>query len=136
MNRKEYIDSGIFKRSVNTSSTDSILGGLYRNILSTLGLENMMKFNTLMENFLRDPRNGIPANIKDRSSARGNLKKELLRNHMTWKVFCKGLRFLNVPRFEISICLHHRNGDKTFHKTTVVIDDLFIPSKDDDEEQQ
>ena len=127
MKRKERIDGGVFERNVRRSSTESILAALYRNILKKLGIENMA-FDKLMECFLRDPRNGIPANIKERSSARGNLRKELLRDYMTWKVFCKGLRFINVPRFSITICLHHRNGNKTYHETTVVIDDLYDPA--------
>lgn len=129
---KRYIHNK-FNRSGNTSSTDSILGFLYQKILDQMGFGEggfEAGFNRCMEYFLADPRNGIPANIKERSSARGNIRKELLRGSMTWKVFCKGIRFLQVPRFTITICLHHRNGDKSFHEHTVVIDELYTGPED------
>lgn len=62
-----------------------------------------------MIKYLDDPRNGIPRDLK--SSARGNLNKELVRDKITWKVFRKALRFLGPSfiRFEI----HFRWSDGT-----------------------
>ena len=51
-----------------------------------------------MARYLNDPYNKIPPNPKDRSSARGNLNKELNRNTMTWKVFRKAILFLAPVR--------------------------------------
>jgi hypothetical protein len=57
-----------------------------------------------MEDFLSDSRNSIPQNMKERSSARGNLQKEITGNKgMSWKVFCKALRFLGIIKFDIII---------------------------------
>lgn len=109
---------------VKTASTDSILASLYQNILDICLGRSIQKFNHLMEDFLADVRNNIPQNIKERSSARGNLRKELLRPVMTWKVFCKGLRFLKVKRFSVIIRLYHANGSTTDHERHIQLGDF------------
>lgn len=73
------------------------------------------KYERHMTDFVQDGRNCIPPNKKDQSSARGNLQKEILKADMSWKVFTKGLRFLGVKSFEISITLHHTNGRISKH---------------------
>jgi hypothetical protein len=102
--------------------SDSILADLFHRIMLGIGI-NSHRFDRLMESYLNDPRNAIPQNIKDRSSARGNLRKELLKSAMSWKVFCKGLRFLNIRRFHINIKLEHANGDITSHDMVVKLAD-------------
>ena len=78
------------------------LARLFRELLKDIGM-TPMAWSSKMERFLDDPRNRIPRNGKDRSSARGNMNKELCRPTMTWKVFRKGLQFLGAVhvRFEI-----------------------------------
>jgi hypothetical protein len=66
--------------------------------------------------------------VKDRSRARGNLKKELFKSTMTWRVFVKAMRFLNIPKFELVVRLHHHNNTITEHHMVVALD-VF---KDDD----
>ena len=73
------------------------------------------KYEQLMVNFVNDPKNCIPENKKEQTSARGNLQKELLKNGMSWKVFVKSLRFLDLVGFDIQITAHHRNGKKSIH---------------------
>lgn len=109
---------------VKTTSSDSILSSLYQQILTICTGGQWQQFNHLMEDFLSDVRNNIPQNIKERSSARGNLRKELLRPVMTWKVFCKGLRFLKIKRFSIIIRLYHANGDYTDYIENVQLGDF------------
>ena len=111
---------------VKTASTDSILASIYQNILAVCLQHSWPRFNRLMEDFLSDVRNNIPQNIKEKSSARGNLRKELLRPVMTWKVFCKGLRFLKIKRFTIIVQLHHANGITTEHKKEVQLADIDV----------
>lgn len=64
----------------------------------------------------------IPVNMKEISSARGNIKKELLNNSISWKVFIKGLVFLNAWQFIVEVRLHHFNGKVTQHSRTIVLD--------------
>lgn len=128
MKKRGFDNYSLERRDVSNSS-DGILAALYKNIFMVLGV-TPERFNVLMDQFLRDPRNGIPTNLKERSSARGNIRKELLRPYMTWKVFCKGLKFLNIPSFSVSITLNHRNGSKTYHTQKIILDELFIEPED------
>lgn len=99
---------------ITTGSADSVLASLFRSILLDLHV-NMFKFNTLVNDFIEDQTQASDLNEKDKSSAKGNLKRELLADKMSWKVFCKGLKFLNIIKFEIRIRAYHRNGKLTEH---------------------
>jgi len=103
---------------VQSGSMDGILASLFHSILISLNV-NATKFNILMEQYLSDKQNHVSDNIRDRSSTRGNLRKALLKPHMTWNVFCKGLLFINVRSFEIVIRLHHSNKSITEHSKHV-----------------
>ena len=50
---------------------------------------------------------------------RGNLTKEFSRPQMTWKVFCKGLRFLQIVKIELVVKAYHENGKTSLHSTHV-----------------
>ena len=110
---------------VRTGSTDSILANLFQQILRVCKIETIA-FNALMNDYLNDIRNNIPQNVKEKSSARGNLRKALLRQTMTWKVFCQGLRFLKFKRFSITITLYHANGKVTHHVQNIQLSDLNL----------
>ena len=112
-------------------------GGFLAKILSTLLMKRtgmgaiaieaqeksfMEIWNDLINKYLNDPRNGI--NIQDRdtkSSARGNITKELTRPEITWKVFCKGLRVINACKMELSIKLHLEDGTIIEHEDVLNI---------------
>lgn len=70
-----------------------VLSKLFRTILVEREITPGM-WSAQMARYLNDPYNKIPPNPKDRSSARGNLNKELHRPTMTWKVFRKAILFL------------------------------------------
>lgn len=106
------------EREVRSGSIDSILAVMFRKMMSELGI-SQQKFNMLMEKYLGDPRNNIPQNMKDRATERGNMRRELMRTTMTWKVLCKGIRFLNVWKFSITFRLHHANKVVTEHSMTI-----------------
>jgi len=109
---------GHAKQEIRAGGSDTILSSMFTTIYHGISITNS-KWNHLMNAYLIDPKNGIPRNNKDQSSARGNLHKELFKPKMTWKVFCKGMRFLNIVRFEIQITAFHTNGTLTVHKKTV-----------------
>ena len=121
-------------RRIDARGIDSILAVLFRKIMHENGAGNSNTFNRLLERFVGNPVNGIPNNVKERSSARGNLRKELLRAVMSWRVFCKGIRFMNIPRFDISITLYHQNKTTTVHSLTVNLGDSPIDSEDNEED--
>ena len=58
---------------------------------------------------------------------RGNLRRELIKDDMTWKVFIKNLKIMDIPKFRIILELHHRYRDVSYHKVDIDIstDDLF-----------
>lgn len=103
---------------VVSGGSDSILAAVFGDI-KYLVAPTTDRWNQFMTAYLRDPKNGIAKNMKDQSSARGNLAKELLKNKMTWKVFCKGLRFLNIVSFEFVIRVKHKNGIITEHSRQI-----------------
>lgn len=81
---------------------DTILANIFREFMRRFNV-NASKFDGLMTAWLQDSRHNVPQNLKEKSSERGNLRKELLRGIMTWKVFCKSLQFLKTRRFIIVV---------------------------------
>lgn len=100
---------GMFK-PIRSGGTDAALASLFQTMMFNLRI-NPNQWNLYMRSYVTDPKNGIPNNNKDQSSAKGNLSKELLKNRMTWKVFCKGLRFINRPKFRIIIEFPDSSGN-------------------------
>jgi hypothetical protein len=111
-------DTRPFGEEIKTGSTDSILASLFRTILMELNV-TPIRFERLLERYITNAR--LPNNIKEASSQRGNLKKELLKSSMSWKVFVKGMVFLNVRKFDISIKLHHASGLISEHRKTIAL---------------
>ena len=103
---------------IHNGGTDSVLSGLFRVIMFNLNIDTT-KFARLMDRYIINA--GIPYNTRETTSVKGNLKKELLSDKMSWKVFIKGLMFLNIQKFELSIKLHHHNDIITEHSKTVVL---------------
>ena len=118
-----------------THGINGILARLFRQMLSNLKVDPG-KWNSLMYDYVTDPRNAVPMNRKDQTSARGNIAKELFRPQMTWKVFCKGLRLLHIVRFEIQIVAYHRVGHPTVHSTTVDLGTQVNDTGDDSDDDE
>jgi len=111
---------------IKTGNVDSVLSSLFRSIMFNIHMDNM-KFSRLMDKYIIKA--GITYNTKESTSVKGNLKKELLSEKMSWKVFIKGLVFLNVYKFDLTIRLYHSNDITTEHTKTV----LLISTEDDDD---
>jgi len=92
------------------AGTESALFCLLNSIMEDKNAKSVGNWSDNMYYFIKDRRNGIPTNIKDQAIARGNLKKEFEKNRMSWKVFCKALRFLRVVEFKISITVTDKDG--------------------------
>lgn len=107
-------DKGVTK----TSGSNGILSRLWRQMLLDLDI-GPKKFGYMLQAYVIDPRNGFPNNRKDQISTRGNLTKEFARPQMTWKVFCKALRFLNILKIDFAIKAYHANGTQSLHSVTV-----------------
>ena len=106
------------KGITKTYGNNGVLSRLWRKMLQDLDV-GPNKFGALLHAYIQDPQNHVPSNRKDQISARGNLTKELARPQMTWKVFCKALRFLNIVKIKFVIEAHHANGQVSLHSTMV-----------------
>lgn len=93
-----------------------VLARLFRKLVVDLDYDDVNKWNYLMNMYIADRRNAIPRNKREQASARGNLQKELLKDEMSWNVFIKGLKFLNLKGYELVLVAHHQDGTHTSHK--------------------
>lgn len=120
--RHVIIDPKLTKKDKDIVKMDEVLSTLFRDIMHA-GNVNTNLFTKLLAEYII--RANIPTNIKEVSSTRGNLKKELFKSAITWKVFIKGLMFLRVLRFEIAIYVQHFNGKTTAHYANVNLDAFY-----------
>lgn len=87
-----------------------VLSAIWRQLLAILSIDGF-RWDQLMKNYLSDPRNGVRDNSRDKSSARGNINKELLkRDDITWRVFIKALNFLDPLHVVFSVRITMKNG--------------------------
>jgi hypothetical protein len=91
-------------RQIKTGSVNSMLTRLFIEMLKTMNVDTMMYENRI-DQYITNA--GLPKNIKELSSVRGNIKKELCKPSMSWKVFLKSMVFLGVKEFKLS--LHYKN---------------------------
>ena len=108
-----------------TSGGSGVLARLWRTIFLDLDI-GPIKFGKLLEEYVTTASNGIPNNRKEQVSYRGNLIKEFAKSQMTWRIFIKALRFLNITRIEITLVATHFNTTTTTHKTS-----LYLGSRHD-----
>lgn len=99
---------------ITSGGTDSILASMFRKMVRDL-LTTTGMWNRWMDNYLLDPVNGINQNRTDLSTARGNMNKELFNPKLSWRTFCKCLRFMQITRFDLCIRVYHSNGRFTDH---------------------
>lgn len=107
-------DKGI----AQTHGPNGILARLFRTILFDEDI-TPFKYMDLMDDFIRNAQAGAPINRVDLTSWRGNLTKELGKEQMSWKVFCKALRFLQAVKIEFRVFIHWRTGRVSSHATWV-----------------
>jgi hypothetical protein len=98
---------------------DVVLAFLFQKILQ-VHCSNHQRFDYLMLRYLADEKNHFPQNIRDKTSIRGNLRKELLKTTMSWKVFCKGLCFLEIHSININTVLLHPGQKTTSHLSEII----------------
>lgn len=93
---------------------------IFRSIVQAKFQKNItFAWYGLMEKFLNDSSNGIPANGKDRSSARGNMNKALRSGTMSWKIFKVALKFLGAHRVKFQVAIDWGpNSPITVHHIT------------------
>lgn len=139
MSNKRHDETSIDSEIIHGDS-QSILSRLFRKFLykrtnadkEAEGSNSYLSvFNVLLERYI--VRSGINQNLKEISSVRGNLKKELLKSSMSWKIFIKGMRFLGVEKFKIQVTIYPKFGKPHIEEEIVIISDNYITDDDDDD---
>ncbi len=96
----------------------AILHFLLEKIFKDLDIDNK-KFIYYLDNYLRDPNNGVQQTKRDIVSARGNCVKELKKPSISWLTFIRALRIIKATRFKITITIHHVNGVDSDHSLEI-----------------
>lgn len=87
----------------------------YRSILDDINM-NPMWWDSLMKDWISDYKKGAGEEPRKKiTSMRGNLMKELGKPEMTWKVFSKGIRFLQPIKIDLVLRITWRSKKVTEH---------------------
>lgn len=84
---------------------------------------SQIQWNSMLSAFIDETEGHL--DLDKRMNVRSNLNKEFRLAKMTWKVFCKGLRFLQVANFTLNITAYREDG-KIFDVETPI---NFAPRK-------
>lgn len=101
-----------------TRGVGGILANVWRNIARDLNI-TPAKYDVLVTEFIVDARRKAANQENAKTLSKGNLKRELERPSMTFKVFMRALTMLKVLRVRITFELEHANGRKTVHSQLV-----------------
>ncbi len=116
----------------HTRGIGGILARLYRTILRDLNMRPSL-FQTLLYTANIQAKEALSSSMRNNniSSTRiakyftpGNLRRELEQPEMTFKVFMKGLRLLQVKKVKFSVQLTLSNGKETVHATEVDLGEI------------
>lgn len=97
-----------YDEDITSGIAGSILSGLYRTVLHELAIEES-RFENLVQKYIT--RQLPELKSKTQSSIKTNYSGELLKSDMTWRVFIKGLKIINVDEVDIGFQLWF-NEDK------------------------
>lgn len=125
MQKNEKLNRVLGAQDKRAREADGVLSRAFRKIMAEMGV-TMELWEGNMKRYLQDPRNRIPQNSKDISSARGNLVKELVRGDMSWKVFVKALKFLGPKSVRLKLEITWWNNRTTIHEIPVHTSDVDL----------
>lgn len=111
---------------IRTGGDDSVLAGLWRQILHDLDADATALYDRI-DRYAERITKDCPEKI---SQVRGNLRTDITKSAMTWFTFKKVLRILDVLYFEIEFKLHHLSRIST-HTVRVTLEESFF-EKDHD----
>ena len=89
------------------------------------------RWNALVVNYLTDPKNSIPQNKEALTAARGNLIKEILKTSMTWKVWVKAMRLLQVVKIDFHFRFTLFNNEVIEHQATMNLGQVYVDDEQD-----
>lgn len=119
-----------FDKVIRSGNVGGALTSLYRTIMFGLGI-TADRYDALMARYIQKAL--FDTSRKEKAMVRIGLSKELLKESMTWKTFVKGIKFLNVPKFELYLTLWQSTGNMTMHSIAVSSDEYDLDKMDTDE---
>lgn len=105
-------NKGMMNAGVKTLS--KMLRGFWRDI----GL-NHAQIALLIQHWLDDPNNQYEDDLTKVNNARGNIRKDLEKDDMTWRIFIRNLRILRPVEIRFLVRIKFRN-DRTFRQVAVM----------------
>jgi ribosome maturation protein Sdo1 len=115
----------------SASNSEGILAGIFREIRKKIPA---MFFAQCIDVYI-NKRGKYNASIKERASARGNIKKELEKDEMSWKVFIKALEIIGARKIEMTFKITGGNGHVDEYTKTVHIAPMSPIVRDNTEEK-
>lgn len=135
-----YLNSSAVTDPVKVRHTYRGVGGslaqLFRTIQYDLGISGP-RMEVLISEFIINEKRNLPDNRVARFLVRGNIRRELERPSMTFKVFVKMLKIIGVKRMDFGVELDF-GADKPTQKHSVHVDLKYHSSKslDEDDDKQ
>ena len=114
-------DKGIHR----TRGIGGILARLWRIMLDELKV-SPNRFESLLTDFITDARRAVPDNRVTLHLTRGNFRRELSNDTMTFKVFVNAMKFLKIAQFKLVLVLVHTTGRQTLHTVDVDVGSVKI----------
>lgn len=135
-----YLNSSAVTDPVKVRHTYRGVGGslaqLFRTIQYDLGISGP-RMEVLISEFIINEKRNLPDNRVARFLVRGNIRRELERPSMTFKVFVKMLKIIGVKRMDFGVELDF-GADKPTQNHSVHVDLKYHSSKslDEDDDKQ
>ena len=112
------------------TGTGGFLAKLWSNIVGDLGIT----YNAMELKSATFMRNAKPGNIEANKQGyfnRGNLRREIIKPTMTFKVFVKVLRVINVKNVRLAIELTFHDNTKSLHQIDIEPSTISIIDEED-----
>ena len=110
----------------SASNSEGILSSIFREIRKKIPA---IYFAQCIDIYI-NKRGKYNASVKERASARGNIKKELEKDEMSWKVFMKALEIIGAIKIEMTFKITGGNGHVDEYTKTVHIAPVQPTQKD------
>ena len=106
---------------ISTSDTNNVknsLSDIYYGLLFDLNISKD-KFNNLLDSYLSLFSNDVFNTLNERLNEKRKLLNQIFNSTMTWKVFCKGIKIINVVKFKLVFILIDKDGNSLTHEQVI-----------------
>ena len=110
---KEILVSNLEKNNIKNSLSD-----IYYNLLFNLNI-NKDKFNNLLDIYLSLFCNDVFNTANEKLNEKRKLLNQIFNTTMTWKVFCKGIKIIDITKFKMVFIFPEKDGKKLIHEQLI-----------------